>query len=247
MSLHMESEFGDNSTTVVVRPQGACQITCDYLSRHGVTSTALPLLNVLFYQPPASLVQHALGEADVIVATSANIVPVLHRHQAAIESETPVCAVGKKTALALQKYYKRILVPENHNSEGIIDVLLKNPDWRKITLLKGQGGRQAIQQSMAAMGRIVRPIALYRRMPNNQIEPGSIHWQYVNRVIVTSVELVRQLLSRCPVARYPHIQWLVLSERIAASLQEVGIHNIIITDGTDNRAILKALRNNRIA
>ncbi|XOV80179.1 MAG: uroporphyrinogen-III synthase [Aestuariibacter sp.] len=246
MPLQMESEYGDNSTTVVVRPEGACQETCEFLLSNGVASTALPLLNVLYHQLPTSLLLHALGDADVIVATSANILPVLHRHQAAIASETPVCTVGLKTAHALQNYFKRIVVPEHHNSEGIVDVLKKNPDWQKITLLKGQGGRLAIQQSMAAIGRIVRPLALYRRVPNNQIEPSSIRWQYVSRVIVTSVELVGELLSRCPVTQYPHIQWLVLSERIAASLQEVGIQNIIITDGTDNRAILKALNNNRL-
>jgi uroporphyrinogen-III synthase len=235
-----------SATTVVVRPDGVCQSTCSFLHEHGIPAQALPVINVEPCWYPVALIKTALQGVDAIVATSANIMTVLHYHQGALPKMIPVCAVGEKTASALRPYFKTILLPETHNSEGMNELLEAHPEWKKLVILKGHGGRKAIQQRMSAQGRTVTTLTLYRRIPNNQIEHSTIHWQYVNNVVVTSVELVEQLMSRFPVTRFPHIRWIVLSERIANALRQFGMKNIIVTSGTDNLSIFKALSKNRI-
>lgn len=231
--------------TLIVRPQGVCQDTCRFLSDHGLAVQALPVMDIIPCIPDAPVIRNALATTDVIVATSSNVVRALHLHQGSWEASTPVFAVGQKTAGHLQKYFKRILVPENHNSEGILALLAEHSQFERVVILKGRGGRDKIERVLKARGKFVRSFALYKRIANNQIEPDSVRWQYVDQVVITSVELVQQLLSYSRPADNLRIRWVVLSDRIAHALSRAGYNNIVVTSGTSNQAILESLLQNR--
>lgn len=228
-------------TTLVVRPSVACRETCDFLQNKGVSTQPLPLLDIEPILPPHGLLRQFISAADVLVATSANVYFSLYCNQAILNPITPLCAVGTKTANELSGLFPEIRLPTQHNSEGLIELLKQHPQWKRIVLLKGEGGRKEIVTQMTKSGSCVQSLALYRRVINNQIDPTNIHWQYVSHIVVTSVELALQLVNRYPVLHYPAIRWIVLSDRIATALKTVGVSNISQSSGTNNQAIYEAI------
>lgn len=228
-------------TTVVVRPSGSCQSTCHYLQQNGVEVVPLPLLKIVPQFRESGVMKTFCVDTDVLVATSANIAESLGRHQSRLPRHKPVIAVGQKTAAALAPFFERIVIPDTHNSEGVLKVLMVHQEWRTVTILKGAGGRKEIQTQLVLAGRTVKPLSLYSRVKNNEIEPIEERWQYVSNIIATSIELVQQVFARYPSQDFTQIRWIVLSERIASTLKSKGVANVIVTKGTSDKAILNAL------
>jgi len=161
-----------------------------------------------------------------------------------LTEEAIVIAVGEATATALRGYGIRPLLPEDgdYRSETLLRLpILQRVDRRRIVLVKGEGGRNLLEDSLGRAGAIVTVLECYRRLPS-KADPRNVIDQLKERsldlVIVTSTDSAAALLahfdqdSRRQLLGLP---WLVLSERIKQVCRQLGCSNQLLVPAQINQ------------
>lgn len=158
-------------------------------------------------------------DADIVIATSANAISGAARLRPRWAPRGTLLAVGESSADALSAYTgKRVATPESSNTDGLLAMpALHAVQARRIALLAGHGGREALADSLITRGARLEKIALYRRAP------ASIHGARLDRllaadaVVVTSVEAWRHLVAlvgEAGLARLARLQLVAASRRV---------------------------------
>lgn len=223
---------------LVTRPEGQAAGLVRRLEEAGADVLAVPLLAI--GEPadpaPARAVARRLGEFDLIVFVSANAV---HRGLAMARALGPLpalprlAAVGKATAAALEAEGLRAdLVPsERFDSESLLALEdLQGPAvrGRRVLIVRGEGGRDVLAQTLRARGAQVVYAEVYRRErpPVDRAalqargEAGRLQF-----ALVTSGEVLDYLLDLVPPASSPWLRATTLvvpSERLAAYAARLG-------------------------
>ena len=136
----------------------------------------------------------------------------------------------------------------------ISEVLLQLPELQNIAgkkalVLRGNGGRELLAETLTARGADVTLCECYQRCPiHYDGAEEAMRWQSrdVKTIVVTSGEMLQQLLTLIPL--WYRENWLfkcrllVVSERLAKLAQEMGWQDIQVADSADNDALLRALQ-----
>ena len=118
-------------------------------------------------------------------------------------------------------------------------------------LVKGENGRALLQEELHHRGFDVGLIDVYRRVEKRFTAELVLTWLQCQLFVATSVDIALGILhnlSKLNKDQYSErlnkIKWLVLSERIKASLLEQGIKNnlIYVCEDTDNSSIIKQIK-----
>lgn len=169
---------------------------------------------------------------DRVILTSANAV------SAALECSTtwtarPLAAVGKATARALQTAGLAALTPaDGFNSEALLALPeLDDVLGQRILIVRGEGGRETLADTLRGRGATVEYAEVYRRVTPDS-DPGALlkRWRAggIDVVTVTSNESLanlatmlgddgRELLARTPVVG--------VSERVLKLAASLGLSN----------------------
>ena len=196
-----------------------------------------------------------LGPDDLLFALSQHAVEFAHARLQQQGLPWPTSpryfAIGRTTALALHTVSgQHIHYPLDRE---ISEVLLQLPELQNIAgkralILRGNGGRELLGNTLAERGAHIAFCECYQRSPRhyNGAEEAS-RWQQrgVKTLIVTSGEMLRQLYTLTP-DWYRHnwllcCQLVVVSERLACLARELGWRDIHVADNADNDALLRAL------
>ena len=120
---------------------------------------------------------------------------------------------------------------------------------KRALILRGNGGRELIGQTLTSRGADVTFCECYQRSAKHYDgAEEAMRWQSrgVTTVVVTSGEMLQQLWSLIPQWYREHwllrCRLLVVSERLAILAQELGWQDIQIADNADNDALLRALQ-----
>lgn len=136
----------------------------------------------------------------------------------------------------------------------ISEVLLQLPELQNIAgkralILRGNGGRELIGETLTARGADVDFCECYQRSAKHYDgaeEAMRWHSRGVTTVVVTSGEMLQQLWSLIPQWYREHwllcCRLLVVSERLAHLARELGWQDIKVADNADNDALLRALQ-----
>lgn len=161
-------------------------------------------------------------------------------------------AIGRNTALAMHRISS--LPVEYPREQEISETLLllpalQNLDGKQALILRGNGGRELLGNSLSERGGAVSYYECYQRSPvHYDGSEQSAHWQRagVDTLVVTSGEMLQQLYTLVP--DYYRSSWLlrcrlvVVSERLATLAQELGWSTIRVADNADNDALIRALQ-----
>jgi uroporphyrinogen-III synthase len=159
-------------------------------------------------------------------------------------------ALVKKTAHVLSKVCKqKVNYPQVSDSEHLLKLAeLNGVDNKSILILRGNGGRELIRDSLLNRGAQVSYCETYRR----EYIPISDHNTYqkwinknTSKVVITSQEQLEYLCSITPdeyLAWLSTRQLLVPSQRIAERAQQLGFSNVTNTQSATNQILLAALR-----
>ncbi|CAI1899431.1 uroporphyrinogen-III synthase [Serratia proteamaculans] len=161
-------------------------------------------------------------------------------------------AIGRNTALAMHRISS--LPVEYPREQEISETLLLLPalqklDGKQALILRGNGGRELLGNSLSERGATVSYYECYQRSPvHYDGSEQSAHWQRagVDTLVVTSGEMLQQLYTLVP--DYYRSSWLlrcrlvVVSERLATLAQELGWSTIRVADNADNDALIRALQ-----
>ncbi|PVV08861.1 MAG: hypothetical protein B6D77_10980 [gamma proteobacterium symbiont of Ctena orbiculata] len=209
-----------------------------------------PALEILPSQQPDQARNLLRQPWDVIIFVSPNA--VTHAMQLLSDHRlvATLGAVGQATAAALRQCgYSIDLIPaDRYDSEGMLKLApLQRMAAKRVLIVRGEGGRTLLGESLQARGAEVGYAEVYRRIkPSVDPTPLLAQWQeQVDLVTVTSVEVMHNLKTMLGEQGWPmlrHTPLLVISERMHLEAKKEGFETILLATGADDDAILAAIQ-----
>lgn len=226
---------------VVTRPRDQADGLAAGLRTLGANPVMLPLLEIAPAPDQAALQAFAQRAADyqLLIFISPNAVSygmaALHR----IPHGVRVAAVGQGTARALNKQHvEHVIVPsERFDSEGLLALpeLRQVAGWR-IAILRGDGGRELLGDTLASRGAQVEYVTCYQR---SKPALDALAWLAAqpDAIAVTSseaLEHLRQGLGEASATLAQTATLFVTHPRIAGIAQSQGWRHVVITAAGDD-------------
>jgi uroporphyrinogen-III synthase len=242
---------------LVTRPADRAHALCAAVAAQGGEAIAVPLLEIqpLPLDPPLRALFARLGEFDLAVFVSANAVTLSFARVAEAGAQWPgglgCVAVGAATRAALERAGARIAAAGRAamNSEELLArAPLATPRGLRILLLRGEGGRGLLAQTLRERGATVQECALYRRVLPAAAVGGlaaALQGRGVDALLVSSGETLQNLLGLLrgmPAGTIPaHALLVVPGARVAAIATERGGFETVVADNAADTAMLAAL------
>lgn len=242
---------------LVTRPSPAGEQLVEQLTALGMDACHMPLISFARGGDLDSLPQYLdkLRPGDIVIAASQHAVyyaqEALLQRSLAWPREVAYFAIGQKTASALEEATGLpVRYPEGRE---ISEQMLKLPQLqhvagKNILILRGNGGRALLAETLTTREAEVRFCECYQRHPI--VYDGATlceSWQKlrVNTLVITSGEMLQQIYNLAPER---HRSWLlslsllVVSERLAELAADLGWLRCRVADNADNGALLRALQ-----
>lgn len=237
----------------MTRPEHQSEGLCDLIqSAHG-RPVRFPSLEIL---GPAD--KHAAraelagtAKADLLIFVSSNAVqyafPLLPEQ---LPFNIDVAAVGSATATALAASgLEPTLVPQRMDSEGLLALpALESVRGRSIYILRGNGGRELLSQTLAERGAEVHQVEVYRRqLPERRAAASNLvrGWgQLVQAVTATSnmiVDNLFTLLGDEGAELLRNTPLIVVSQRMAEHVIERGCQRVYVASSARDSDLLATL------
>ncbi|MDD2701417.1 MAG: uroporphyrinogen-III synthase [Sideroxydans sp.] len=226
---------------VVTRPRDQAEGLAASLQVLGANPVLLPLLEIAPAPDQAALqafVQRA-ANCQLLVFISPNAVQygmaALHHIPAGVR----VAAVGQGTAKTLRKQQvEQVIVPrERFDSEGLLALPeLQHVDGWRIAILRGDGGRELLGETLASRGAQVEYVTCYQR--SKPVLDAQV-WlaAHPDVIAVTSSEALAHLwqgLGEAAPTLARTATLFVAHPRIAAIAQSQGWQHVVITAAGDD-------------
>jgi uroporphyrinogen-III synthase len=237
---------------LVTRPGEQGLNLCRRLSHIGIVSYHLPLIEIQLSQRLDGLGKQ-MKTVDIILAVSQHAVAAVDNYLRDQEEHWPTkvyFAIGQKTAHTLSiASQQKVHCPEINDSEHLLALpQLNNITNQNVLILRGNGGRELIDQTLTQRGASVEYYQVYRRQKLAfDVDRLIPIWKEnnVSQLVVTSKEQLDHFISQITADQR---KWLykqhlyVPSERIAKLAYQYGFTTITTTYGASNSALLAALQ-----
>lgn len=162
----------DRTRIVITRPQGQGDVLAQKLTALGAQVLSFPVTEIGPVDQPAQLLalQARLAEFSLAFFVSANAVEqcftVMDR--ARWPASLAVATVGPATARSLRSHgFAEVLLPEERfDSEGVLDLpqfQAQAVAGRKILVMRGDGGRELLAETLRERGALVEQVQCYQR------------------------------------------------------------------------------------
>lgn len=218
------------------------------LSEKDVFSISHPLVEAHEIDNVTNL--SSICRADIVIAISENAVRFARRKVNSWPQNSLYLAVGSAT----QHQFKTLGIiantPDYPTTEGLLKLsCLSQVNNQNVTIIRGQGGRELLAETLVQRGAKVSYLEVYQRqLIDMNSQDCERQWQHhqINTIVVTSGEILQHIYANVGEKSLPWLQdlWLVVpSERIAIMASDLGANNVSISHGADNESILKILLN----
>ena len=238
---------------LVTRPGKQGLSLCQQLSKVGIDNCHHPLIEIQSGDQLKGLENH-LSSFDIIIAVSQHAVSQTSDYLTEIGQSWPsnalYLAVGQKTAHVLSKsIHQTVHYPDIGDSEHLLLMtLLQNVANKKILILRGNGGRELIFETLLKRGALVEYREVYKR--ENLAFRSDLFiplWQdkQITQLVITSSGQLEYFISQLSSIER---NWLftlhlyVPSERIAQQAREIGFNAVTNTLSASNPVLLAALQ-----
>lgn len=232
---------------LVTRPSHQAGELAQGIRAAGGEPVLFPLLEIRPIADPAQLYAQLseLAHYQLLIFISPNAVAFGMAAIAAAgvnwrELSARFATVGQSSAQALRELgVSNVLVPhEQFDSEGLLALpaLRAVADWR-VLIVRGEGGRAVLGDTLAARGATVEYAECYQRSTPKSAE---VNWQALDAIVVSSSEALAALRTFLTDAELS-IPLFVLHPRIAALAQQQGWRHIYTTASGD-AGLLTALQ-----
>lgn len=239
---------------LLTRPQGQNDSLRARLVEAGVQVRELPLLEIQPLAETSALRQQImnLDRYQMVVVVSPNAARValdlIDRYWPQLPVGIDWLTVGKGTAKALQDYgIEALAPPEGHDSEALLTLpRLQQVAGEKVLVLRGEGGRGFLAQTLRERGAEVEFAELYRRAVPAQSADGlrdavqGFDPQVILLFSGSTFEHLWQLCQTQGVALHGPSLWLP-SERVADQVRVLGLEQVQPMQSLDDEAIVQAL------
>ena len=255
--MSAETAHLDGLRVLVTRPAHQAETFCRLVERAGGIALRLPAVAI---QPPEDIAAaraalDRLAGSDIVVFTSPNAVAGFFRLLGTrpLPAGLRIAAIGAATAGALAAHGLATVIrpASRYDSEGLLaEAAMQDVAGRRVLLVRGAGGRDALATTLAARGATVDHAVVYRRTCpadggtlNRLLDAG------VDVATVTSGEALSNLVTMAGEdgrARLLAMPLVVGSPRIAAVAAASGFAQpVTIADDPGDEAMLQALARSR--
>lgn len=237
-----------NLSVVVTRPAHQAQPFIRQLEQAGAQAIPFPVIAVAALDATVRLDAY-----DTVVFISANAVrcglALLDETQRRQLSRLTLGAIGKKTAGVLQEYgFTPQLVPQQgFTSEDLLALpAVQSLTNRQILIVRGQGGREFLAESLRQRGANVDYVNVYRRI-RPQTDASQLKQRHQARqldiIAITSSEGLLNLLAMLDNPDWVKTVPLLLgSARMEATARRAGFKgSLVVADNPGDEAMLAAL------
>jgi len=232
---------------VVTRPRDQALGLIRRITELGGNAILFPLLEIA---PAAdaselnTLKQH-LSSYDLLIFISPNAVKYGMSALSDVPSSVRVATVGQSSAQGLRELgIADVIAPNDRfDSESLLALpALQNVSAWKVAILRGNGGRELLGDTLKARGAQVDYVTCYERS-KPELDADSVLQASPHAVNVTSSEALGNLwqgLTPANQARFGNLPLFVPHARIAELAQQQGWKNIVLTEAGDD-GLLAAL------
>ncbi|NNN46037.1 MULTISPECIES: uroporphyrinogen-III synthase [unclassified Vibrio] len=238
---------------LVTRPGEDGIELCHRLTERGYKALHHPLITITAGRELTQLCVE-LAQYDLIMAVSQSAVSLTQQGLQAQGLPWPTnaiyLAIGQKTAQVLSKACQQpVHYPEISDSEHLLELpVLQEVHQKRMVILRGNGGRELISQTLTQRSAQVWCREVYRRveLPFDW-QPMLQRWQQVNvdTLIITSLHQLTFFMSQLTAhaqAWACQLRLLVPSERIGREAITLGFQHIVITGSAANHDLVAALQ-----
>jgi len=246
-----------NRSVLVTRPEGQGQFIGEALRQRGWQPVFCPMLQIeplLELSGQQRQLIRDLAECAHVIFVSANAARL---GMECIESGWPQLpvdlqwyTVGNASAAVLADFGVHAQQPQTEfTSEGLLALpALQSVAGQRVLIIKGEGGRQHLQQSLQERGARVDELALYRRRcPDlGKGELASIiQAGRCEAMLLSSGEGLRNMVSLLQQDELPAVQALVVvvpGSRVADEARELGFGRVVCAANATDAAMIEALQ-----
>jgi uroporphyrinogen-III synthase len=238
-------------SVLITRPATQAQAFAEAVQDAHGRPVSFPALEILgpANKATAQTALARLSQADLAIFTSANAVryafPLLPEH---IPLDLPIAAIGSATAAALEQVgLAPTITPQQPTSEGLLALPeLQQVADQHILIIRGDGGRTTLHQTLSTRGASVHYAEVYRRQcparnPHNLVQ----HWdKLVDVVTVTSnttLDNLHQMLGSAGQSLLYQTPLLVPGERVARHARHLGCTQVYQATSALDHDMLTAL------
>ncbi len=241
---------------VVTRPAAQAENLSQAIEAAGGHVLRYPVIDILPVTDDALLRRRMsrLAGADMAIFISKNAVDHAYRKlsEHLLPDTVTRCAVGRATARALQRHGQpaHLQAPPPYDSEALLDLPeLQAVAGRRIVIVRGEGGREHLADSLRERGADVAYAEVYRRRPvHGDPRPLYQAWEGGNlhAIVVTSNEGLQNLYDQIDAEHRPQLlqtPLVVIGERTARLAHELGFHGPIkIAASASDEGLMTALQ-----
>ncbi|MGO1296086.1 MAG: uroporphyrinogen-III synthase [Vibrio sp.] len=241
---------------LVTRPLDSGEQLCQQLRERGIEAHHHPLIDIKPGREQVGL-SHALAHSDIIIAVSQYAVSftseILAEQGASWPQYCRYFAIGQKTAQCLSKACGQpVHFPQISDSEHLVALPeMADINGQHIIILRGNGGRDVIYDTLVAKGAKVSYKEVYQRIARpTPVQQCLKQWQTmgINTIVITSKQQLMIFMDffKDSATNWPIQQTLVVpSDRIAHYAEALGFTQIIVSGSAHNADLVAALSPNQ--
>ncbi len=240
---------------LVTRPEQQAEPLCQLIEQYGGGAIRCPTLRIA--EPhdwtPALAIFDRLADYHLAIFTSVNAVgralPLIQERNG-FPSSLEIAAIGQATARALKRQgVAHCLHPtQGFTSEALLALpRFQNITGQRIIIVRGEGGREWLAETLTGQGAQVDCAEVYRR-ERSSVDTGALleRWACgeIGAVVITSIESLQNLFAMLGTAGQPYLRdtpLVVVSARIRHSAVEQGCHHLLLACEASDEAIIAAL------
>jgi len=240
---------------LVTRPRHQARRLCDLIRQQGGDAVRFPTLEIeaLPVNDGINRKLAILHDYHWLIFVSVNAVDyAVKANNGKIDPFrfSHIAAVGKATVKALQNIGLTVdLLPnQGFNSEALLEMpVLQNMQGLRCLIVRGQGGREKLAETLRYRGARVEYLESYKRVTpeaDNSVVTGLLKQNHLAAVTITSCEALENLLRMLDeqsAALVLFVPLVVISHRIRQKAEQFGFKRIAVTENPADTAILKTL------
>lgn len=236
----------DGLKVLVTRPELQAKSLCESITAAGGVAVAFPVLDI----EPISLengIGIAITDQDMIIFISRNAVTYFMTGlQTPLADEVELVAVGSGTAAAMLQHGLRVDIqaPPPAGSESLLAMPeLKRVQDKNVLIVRGEGGRELLANTLITRGAKIRYIEVYRRALPSPSKRECDQAKSADCIVITSIAGLDNLCKLIDVDELTSKWLIVMSERIRQYAKKMGFQQcVIVADASDAGVMQQVIR-----
>ena len=241
----MVTESSLNGLKVLVtRPEHQARSLCDLVTAAGGQAIALPVFDI---EPisPWNGPNIRLADQDMIIFISRNAVThfMAQLHEQ-ISSNTRCVAVGAATTASMTEHGLRVDIqaPPPAGSESLLAMPELNAvEGKNILIVRGEGGRELLADTLLSRGARINYIEVYRRALPTLSKAIIEQAKTADCIVITSVTGLENLCQFIDVSELIPKSLIVMSERIRQYALDLGFQYCVVADDASDAAVMQQI------